>query len=32
MTDTLVALISAVLAASTWGLLVLSDWLLGGGK
>jgi hypothetical protein len=32
MTDALVAVISAVLAALTWGLLALVDWLLGGGK
>jgi hypothetical protein len=32
MTDALVAVLSAVLAVATWGLLALSDWLLGGGK
>jgi hypothetical protein len=32
MTDTVVVMISAILAAMTWGLLALSDWLLGGGK
>jgi hypothetical protein len=32
MTDILVAFVAATLAALTWGLLALSDWLLGGGK
>jgi hypothetical protein len=30
MTDVVIAMIAATLAALTWGLLALSDWLLGG--
>jgi hypothetical protein len=32
MTDAFVAVVAVTLAALTWGLLALSDWLLGGGK
>jgi hypothetical protein len=32
MTDFAIGVIVVVFGAMTWGLLVLSDWLLGGGK
>ena len=32
MSDVFIAFVAATLAAFTWGLLVLSDWLLGGHK
>jgi hypothetical protein len=32
MTDVFIAFVAMTLAACTWGLLVLSDWLLGGHK
>jgi hypothetical protein len=32
MTDTIIAVVVGTLAMLTWGLLALSDWLLGGGK
>jgi hypothetical protein len=31
MSDALVGVIVVVFGALTWGLLALSDWLLGGG-
>jgi hypothetical protein len=32
MSDFFIAFVAATLAVFTWGLLVLSDWLLGGHK
>jgi hypothetical protein len=32
MTDLVVVAISVALAVMTWGLLALSDWLMGGTK
>jgi hypothetical protein len=32
MSDVFIAFVCATLAVFTWGLLVLSDWLLGGHK
>jgi len=32
MSDVLIGAIVVGFGALTWGLLVLSDWLLGGGK
>jgi hypothetical protein len=32
MSDVFIAFVAAALAVLTWGLLVLSDWLLGGHR